>query len=233
MNITVKRGTAQLDAVVPVDIQLRLNEQLDGGTASFYVTELINKSVNKPLDKYTVTIGDKSYDFVGFDQRAFVRKKTASTAVYKHTVKLTEPTKLLQGVLVDGFAVTQPDPPTKTLKDVVNRVLANTPWGLRVYYLTADTTVVSILENTMSPQFKWNTQTTLFEVLCDVGAVIDAIPRLVADVDGNFNTVTFDFVNESGTQVEALDEATEYGATVEETQYNTALSAVVENLQEE
>ena len=45
--------------------------------------------------------------------------------------------------------------------------------------------------------------------------------------------MTFDFVNESGTQVEALDEATEYGATVEETQYNTALSAVVENLQEE
>lgn len=236
MNITVKRGTAQLAAIVPVDMQLHLSEQLDGGSASYYKTEPKTQGVNTPLDKYSIAIDTLTADYVGIDKRAFVKwaNKTTGTAIYKHTVELTEPTKLLQGVLIDGFAVTQPDPPTKTLLQVLQRILASTPFDNPIYSVDMITKEATALSLTISPQFRWNTQSTLFEVLKDIGAVIGALPRLVADDNGDFTLIRYEFINDSETSVtDWIDGATAFGESVSEEDYNSALSAVVENLQEE
>ena len=247
MNITIKRGSETLHGIVPLDLQWRLNEQLDGGTANYIKTEDQALGANTPLDKYSVTIDNETFEFVGMDSFAVWKRQRASRTdesgnvsfytaeIRKHQLALTEPTKLLQGVMIDGFQVTQPNPPTKTLKDVVTRVLKYSPFDGQRFYLTTDTTVVSVLTATISPEFRWNTQTTLFEVLQDIGAVINAIPRLVSGANGEFTVVTYDFVDDYGTAVTDLADGftTDTGNSVDGDQYNSELTAVVENLTEE
>lgn len=247
MNITIKRGSETLHGIVPLDLQWRLNEQLDGGMANYIKTEDKALGANTPLDKYSVTIDNETFEFVGMDSFAVWKRQRASRTdesgevsfytaeIRKHQLALTEPTKLLQGVMIDGFQVTQPNPPTKTLKDVVTRVLKYSPFDGQRFYLTTDTTVVSVLTATISPEFRWNTQTTLFEVLQDIGAVINAIPRLVSGTNGEFTVVTYDFVDDYGTAVTDLADGftTDTGNSVDGDQYNSELTAVVENLTEE
>lgn len=247
MDITIKRGNETLHGIVPVDLQWRLNEQLDGGTANYIKTENKDIGVNTPLDKYSVTIDNETFEFVGMDSYAVWKRKSVAQTdesgnvsfytaeIRKHQVALTEPTKLLQGVMIDGFQVTQPNPPTKTLKDVVTRVLKYSPFDGQRFYLTTDTTIVGVLAATISPEFRWNTQTTLFEVLQDIGAVINAIPRLVSGSNGEFTVVTYDFVDDYGTAATDLSDGftTDTGNSVDGDQYNSELTAVVENLTEE
>lgn len=236
MNITVKKNTDTLAAVAPVDLQFHLSEEMDSGSISYYKTESYTSGVAAALAKYSVAVGAISADFVGVDSKAFVRwtDKANGTALFKHNVELTEPTKLFQGVLVDGFAVTQPNPPTKTLYSVLKRVLDHTPFDNPTYSITTDTKVVKVLQGTICPQFKWNTQSTLWEVLKDIGTVIDALPRLVANTQGDFKVITYDFINENETAVlDVFKGGTVWGENINESEYNSELSAVVENLQEE
>lgn len=247
MDITIKRGNETLHGIVPVDLQWRLNEQLDGGTANYIKTEDKALGANTPLDKYSVTIDNETFEFVGMDSYAVWKRKSVAQTdesgnvsfytaeIRKHQIALTEPTKLLQGVMIDGFQVTQPNPPTKTLKDVVTRVLKYSPFDGQRFYLTTDATIVGVLAATISPEFRWNTQTTLFEVLQDIGAVINAIPRLVSGANGEFTVVTYDFVDDYGTAVTDLADGftTDTGNSVDGDQYNSELTAVVENLTEE
>ena len=247
MDITIKHGNEKLHGIVPLDLQWRLNEQLDGGTANYIKTEGKALGANTPLDKYSVTIDNETFEFVGMDSFAVWKRKSVAQTdesgnvsfytaeIRKHQIALTEPTKLLQGVMIDGFQVTQPNPPTKTLKDVVTRVLKYSPFDGQRFYLTTDTTIVGVLAATISPEFRWNTQTTLFEVLQDIGAVINAIPRLVSGANGDFTVVTYDFVDDYGTAVTDLSDGftTDTGNSVDGDQYNSELTAVVENLTEE
>lgn len=247
MDITIKRGNEILHGIIPLDLQWRLNEQLDGGTANYLKTENKDIGVNTPLDKYSVTIDNETFEFVGMDSYAVWKRKSMAqpdesgnvsfytAEIRKHQIALTEPTKLLQGVMIDGFQVTQPNPPTKTLKDVVTRVLKYSPFDGQRFYLTTDTTIVGVLAATISPEFRWNTQTTLFEVLQDIGAVINAIPRLVSGAYGEFTVVTYDFVDDYGTAVTDISDGftTDTGNSVDGDQYNSELTAVVENLTEE
>lgn len=68
-----------------------------------------------------------------------------------------------------------------------------------------------------------------------VGAVIDAIPRITADANGNFTEIAFYLINAYDYEVQDLYDGADNaeGDSVEEGQYNTALSAIVENLMEE
>lgn len=156
--------------------------------------------------------------------------------VYLHEVSLTEPSKLLQGVMIDGFGVTQPEDETKrkTLYYVVNRLLAVTPFDGQRFTLTNKASVIGVLKSVKSPEFKWNTQTTLWECLLQIGAVIDAVPRLVMDNRGKYTVVTFDFVNAFGNKADNISDqwTNAEGQNINEGLYNTALSAVVENLRE-
>lgn len=247
---------------------------------------------------------------------------SSSDGIYSHRLSMTEPSKLLQGVMIDGFGVTQPEQlyPMKivasdssditsekdgtnsykhtasgtvtfsstvkactivgdsnyngvsivalpngntvswtaiwqnnlagyggaiynvtitatlvdSLLDVVKRLFKTATFDETVFTLTADTKVTNALAAVASPEFKWNTQTSVWECLVQIGAVIDAIPRLVEDASGNLTVVTFEFVNSWDNVLETLDDGSTnvIGESVEESQYNTSLSSIVENLRE-
>ncbi len=222
-------GTVVSTAIVPVSYTRRLSEEFDNGTVTYYST---NGEMNAPIDKYEIIVSQKTYDFIGTEEVAKVKN-----GLYKHVVYLTEPTKLLEGVLIDGFAVSQPKAENlrKTLYEVVTRLLAVTPFDESIYTLTTQAAIVGVLQATISPEFRFNTQTTLFECLMEVGAVINAFPRLTKDGNGEFTVVTFDFINEYGQAVTASPfiDVSAYGENVDEEQYHSKLAAVVENLIEE
>ena len=179
-----------------------------------------------------------------------------SKGIYLHQVALTEPSKLLQGVMIDGLGVTQPEAydNRKSLLDVVNRLLAVYSFDDQNSELTEDETagdeavafagqkftltkslnVLNALSTVKSPEFKWNTQTSLWECLLQIGAVIDAMPRLIADIYGKYTIVTFNFVNAFVGKVDSIDDSltNAIGENIDEIQYNTALCSVVENLRE-
>lgn len=222
-------GTVVSTAIVPVSYTRRLSEEFDNGTVTYYST---SGEMNAPIDKNEIIVSQKTYDFIGTEEVAKVKN-----GLYKHVVYLTEPTKLLEGVLIDGFAVSQPKAENlrKTLYDVVTRLLSVTPFDESIYTLTTQAAIVGVLQATISPEFRFNTQTTLFECLMEVGAVINAFPRLTKDGNGDFTVVTFDFINEYGQAVTAspFTDVSAYGENVDEEQYHSKLAAVVENLIEE
>ena len=301
----------------PIVIEEQLDTSLDSGTLNYLRNELTSSELNEALASYSINVDNATFDFVGMDSRAVIRKNFVQHTIedttseitepathirgvfgasgkisingfgvknlkikgsgrsiasgtysngevawnaiifsnnkpdsytvtivydsnddniYSHQVALTEPSKLLQGVMIDGFGVTQPEAydSRKNLYEVVKRLLAVTPFDGQRFTLTNDKKVYSVLQSVVSPEFKWNTQTSLWECLLQVGAVIDAIPRLIRDDDDNFTVITFDFVNANVGEVDSLaDEATNaFGENVDESLYNTALSSVVENLRE-
>lgn len=232
----------ELSATAPLEIVEQLSTELDNGTARYLKTEADAKGIVAPLEGYAVTVDDVTFDFVGIDSRALLRRETEQTGIYTHEVALVETSKILQGVMIDGFAVSQPEDLSQreSLQDVVNRLLATTPFDyarttLKPFTLTTDADVTQALSEVVSPEFKWNTQTTLWECLVRIGAVVDAVPRLVADANGMYTVVTFEFVNDYDSEVETIEDGVTNvsGESVDEGQYNSSLSAIVENLSEQ
>lgn len=219
----------------------QLDKELDSGTIdkrSYYTTG--DGKLSAPLTPYRITLDDETQYFVGFETRAKVRNKFVESdgadgsTIYDSHITLTEPTKLLQGYLIDGLSVTQDVSESKTLYDVITRLLAVTPLDGRIFTLTDNTAVVGLLQATKSPQFKWDTQSLLWECLCDIGDCIDCIPRLEWSGD-HFGTVTFSIVNDVTAEYESLedDKTTNIGENIDENNYNSQLGAVVENIIEE
>lgn len=240
ITVTLKESTQTVDlstrTTSPISIDNKLDTSLDSGTLNYLKTEQDGKGLSEPLAGYTVGIGGKTFEFIGMDSRALLRKNVSGQNIYKHQVSLTEPSKLLQGVLIDGFGVSQPEDYEKrqTLLEVADRLLATTPFDGQTFVLTNDDAVKAAMSAVKSPEFKWNTQTTLWECLLQIGAVIDAMPRLVSDSNGNYTVVTFEFVNTYGNAVENISDqwTNADGQNVEENQYNTTLRSLVENLRE-
>ena len=49
----------------------------------------------------------------------------------------------------------------------------------------------------ISPEFHWEGQTLMWEVLCDIGNVVDCIPRLTINADETaYTVITFDKIND-------------------------------------
>ena len=174
-------------------IDERIDETLDGGNVQLIMptkTPLNPMSAAK-LKLYDET-GEISEDFFLFDT---VEKRGKN--YYAHSITLCEPTRLFMGQMIDGLRITQHTDGSakKSLYSAIQRVLKN--YTLKGYNsssaftLDADTTLTNILQNTESPEFAWQAETLLFEVLCDIGNVINAIPRLKYP-----NLITFDFVNQ-------------------------------------
>ncbi|MCM1290189.1 MAG: hypothetical protein NC132_05545 [Corallococcus sp.] len=233
--------------VTPLQITEQLDVTLDSGEMNYLIAEEDTDGLREPLAIYELSVNENFADlqrrFVGIDSRALLRKGTLGSGIYSHKVSLVEAAKLLQGVLIDGVAVTQPEDESqrKTLYDVVVRALriaqfdnAQQAEGAFSLHWSAP---INVLQSTKSPQFKWNTQTTLWECLEQVGAVMDAIPTLEIhynDADQLDMSVSFEFVNATGNEAASIvDEyANVIGENVDESQYNTALGSVVENLRE-
>ena len=217
----------------PVNISQRLDRELDGGSFTFISTNSTKDKIVAPLTRHRITATDDTgtieADFVGASQRALMRNAGEGyTALFKHDVALTETTKLLEGVLIDGLGVTQPNTGTqKNLYEVTTRLLRLT--NRSTYSLSNDADLVAVLQNTESPQFQWSPQTTLWECLLDIACVIDAIPYL-----DEADKVSFLLLNENSEEVtDLLDEYTySYGENINEQQYNSKLTAIVENIKE-
>ena len=343
----------------PIVLNQRLDRELDSGEFNYLNhDDKCKDRIQAPLSNYKITLTDsddetstQTLEFIGTDKRSLLRGKfgngrTDDAPLFRHSVALTEPTKLLEGVLIDGFAVSQPDPDelvtvsasgslsltmssfqsgdshcwkesstngyveielphaiqsvevsvqssqsvnllavypkykrssnenadnwftvglswlssgfssltinytytyqtlaineSDSLEKVVNRLLNVTPLHKyngesQAFVLVTNEDAKKLLQNTLSPQFKWSTQTTLWECLCDIGSVIDAIPRLVADSNGEYRQVTFDLINSKTAETDEMldDYAIDYAEEVDDRQYNTQLRSVVENIKEE
>lgn len=235
---------SELHAKSPIELEFLLGTEMDSGTLRYLKTEARSKGMVAPLAHYNVSVVLSSTEFetfwyVGTDSRALVRADDGEQGIYSHEVALVEPSKILEGVLIDGIGVTQPEAVDKrdSLFDVVTRLLDIVPFDYAQsetpqYSLTVENKVVYALKNTLSPQFKWNTQTTLWECLVQIGAVIDAIPRLT--YSDHYTVITFDFINAFDNEADAIETYTTNatGESVAEGQYNTRLRSIVENVLE-
>lgn len=239
----------------PLTLSFRLDRELDSGNFTTFVENNSTDKIIAPLTKHQIIIADGTGntlqgDYIGTDQRAMLRNKADNgnlTALFRHSVNITEATKLLEGVLIDGLGVTQPNTGTqKNLLEVTQRLLRQTKkqqtatsvgigtFGTGYFSLIDDTNLTELLANTESPQFRWSPQTTLWECLCDIGSVIDAIPYLEYDALNELRNVGFLVLNdETATITDLIDEYTySYGEEVNEQQYNSRLTAIVENIKE-
>lgn len=226
----------KFDTICPVKIVQELSTELDSGEVSYIQSGEMKISI--PFAKYTISLYDhsthanRSFSFIGIEECALLRSATnQADALSKHTVALTEPAKLLQGTLIDGFGVTQDEALSVSIKTVVERLLAQANLDRQGEYTLVDSN--PILEKTPCPEFKWSPQTTLWECLEQIGAVIDAIPAIVPGY--SFNRVYFKYVNSSDSVADEMIDAyaQPHGVSFAENQYNSSLGSVVENLLEE
>lgn len=219
-----------MNAVYPITFEKKLDREFDSGE---FIT--VGDARHEPYTPMRIVIGDTQATADTFYFYGNTAQKWSPSGVMQNSVRLVEPTKILQGRFVDGLAVDQPLQGTqKTLKDVIERVFRVTPLRTsrepQEFILTTDSEIVSILQNTISPEYKWSSQTSLWEVLCDIGAYIDAMPRLMWNTSANkFNIVTFDLINQQKAKIENL---AYYGklTNFDESQYCTILESIVDNM---
>lgn len=197
-------------AFYPVEISEKLSEELDSGELKFYTDSRENDGKEMLYPQMTMfsieidtgTERARQFYFYGTDTA-----EKLNPYLWKHRVMLVEPTKDLEGVILDGLGFAQPEDNSKrmTLYGIVQRLLACTP--LRTYLqpqkytLTDEEEIVEILqaqtvEEKLLPEFFWSSQTTLKEALCDIGAYCNLYPRLTLNPATNeYTLITFDEVN--------------------------------------
>ena len=186
----------------------RRDEQLDTGTIQVISTE---ESLSfADFCPVLVEVEDidgtkKTMQFCGFKSL-----EQRGVNYYIHSIELVEPTRLLMGIIIEGRKITQPidgsGKAKKSLLDVLDSLLNavetleadffDTPSPAR-FGLNVDGKLQTLLMDTISPEFHWEAGTLLWECLCDVGNVINAVPRLVAiGYNPIYEWITFDLINE-------------------------------------
>ena len=178
-----------------VEFDERLDEQLDSGSVQT-ITDGDEAFEDYSLYKLVTSDGEteKEEYLFGFDT---VEKR--GDKYFIHTIELVELTRILMGIPIDGMSVTQPLTGTKsTIKDVAKGLCR---YG--VTYISGERRKIryeatsDVEESTISPEFTWECGTLLWECLCDVGNVINCIPRVVLGQNSTVPyVVKFDKVNE-------------------------------------
>lgn len=231
-------GIKPRDPLCPIKIVQELSPELDSGEVSYIQSGEMEAVA--PFTRYRIAQDSPTDDssnayeffFVGIEECALLRAGTNQVrGLSKHAVALTEPAKLLEGTLIDGFGVTQDEALSLSIKAVINRLFAQANLDRQGEFTLVDSN--PILEKTPCPEFKWNPQTTLWECLEQIGAVIDAIPAIVPTY--LTNQVCFKYINSSDSVADELIDAyaQPHGESFAENQYNSSLGSVVENLLEE
>ena len=177
----------------------RRDEQLDTGTIQVISTE---ESLSfADFCPVLVEVEDidgtkKTMQFCGFKS---LEKRGAN--YYIHSIELVEPTRLLMGIIIEGKKITQPidGSAKKSLYTVLLRLMQTfetKELGVepRIKPYTSEK-VNKLLRDTVSPEFHWEAGTLLWECLCDIGNVINAVPRLVYAL-GEMKGIDFDLINE-------------------------------------
>lgn len=177
----------------------RLDEQLDSGNI-----QTINDSgvAYEDYSLYRLVTTDADGEsreevMFGFDT---VEKRGKD--YYIHMVELVEPTRIVMGIPIDGCKVTQPiEGEKKSLYDVVFDVQGGLITKARLKSVKSPhwdlfdwpSDAVEKMQNIPSPEFHWECGTLLWECLCDVGNVINCIPR-VRFVGTNTDRMFIDFI---------------------------------------
>lgn len=178
-----------------VEFDERLDEQLDTGRVQV-INDTNESFPDFSMVRMTVPDGETTKEayFYGIDS-----VEMRSAGYYIHTLELCEPTRLLMGRFIDGRKVTQPiKGDKKTLYTVLDELLQVAKLlvvgGAPEFTFNKDD---ALLKGTISPEFYWSAGTSLWECLCDIGNVIDCMPRLTINSDKTaFNTIIFDRINE-------------------------------------
>ncbi len=217
-----------LPAKYPINFTRALDMTLDNGV--FYTT---NAEYPSAYTRIKLFIGDNQNEVDKFYFYATASEQWRPNGNCQCEWRLIEPSKELQGYFVDGLSFTKNKNSKKSLFAVISRVLSITPLRKKnqtqKFFLTSDNSVTNVLQQTKSPQYTWSSQTSLWEVLCDIGSYIDAIPRLTCnELTGEFNVITFDFINTFG----ATTEIPYYSRliNINEEQYCSQLETNVQNL---
>ena len=187
-----------------ITADFRLDEQLDTGSV-MTITESAESI--PPMTHALLQISDNEENTLSMPAYCFDTVEIRGQGYCAHHLTLVEPTRLLMGILIDGMKVTRPqDGSAKdslyTVADRLLRVCRLTKGGKpQKFWLTDDEEIVTLLKNNDSPEFAWEAETQLWECLKDIGSVINCMPRLTSanpDVylSFNFNTVTFDKIND-------------------------------------
>ncbi len=175
---------------LPVYNYLEITERLDAELDTGQVQTISDSGA--PFEDYSlyrldfiqdgVIISSESY--FGFDD-----VEVRGENYFIHTIELVEPTRIVMGQPIDGCRITQPidGSEKKSLLDVTVELLS-----YKTQLQSTDSSEsrfcihpekdYSVLENTVSPEFHWECGTLLWECLCDIGNVVNCIPR--ARVDG-------------------------------------------------
>lgn len=203
---------------------VRYDETLDGGTL---ITK--NDSAEPYPQCMPVRLGmlmsnkDDETNGVADTYISFDKVEVRGKNNVIHGLTLVEPSRLLMGITIDGMKVVQPtDGSTKkSLYDVLERLIhiykthramfsVDNEFNYSVdtdnseqtaFTIPTSGSVYDLLKNTESAEFEWQAETLLWEALCDIGNVINCIPRLEqSDVDVNqtsvvFDRITFDDIN--------------------------------------
>ena len=177
----------------------RLDEQLDSGTIQ---TINRNNTTYEDYSLYRVLTTDvdgesKEESYFGFDT-----VEQRGKDYYIHTIELVEPTRIVMGIPIDGCKVTQPiEGEKKSLYDIVFDLISGFLSKAKLIstdnpeytFLEYASDVVEKMKEIPSPEFHWECGTLLWECLCDVGNVINCIPR-VRFVGTNTKRMFIDFV---------------------------------------
>lgn len=183
----------------------RLDEQLDTGSIQLI---LADEGVSfADFCAVSLTIEDEDGNSKRMPFCGFKTVEKRGERYYILTLELVEPTRILMGTIVEGRKITQPiegsGEAKKTLYDVTKSLLKTfetLPWedgdAYPRFMLTIAPQKANPLKLTESPEFHWEAGTLLWECLCDIGNVINAIPRLLhTSLEGKY-TVTFDTIND-------------------------------------
>lgn len=175
-----------------VEFDERLDEQLDSGSVQ---TILPYSAMLADCTLVRLTISD------GADERvetmlAFDSVEKRGESYYIHTLELVEPTRLLMGLIIDGCKVTQPIEGAKqTIGEVLDRLLTVAELRENPNYDGARFRLDdNALFQRICPEFCWESGTLLWECLCDIGNVINCIPRVY--LERTIKKIRFDKVNE-------------------------------------
>ena len=207
LSINTANGWKSVPLYNTVTMDERFDEELDGGACETYLeTEEGFPEFSEAI--LTATDGEKTITvpFFLFDD---VEKR--ARGYHRHSLELVEPTRWLMGLLIDGLKVTQPidGSKKKTLLEVINRVfrcfnahryedvLSPYTGEIRSPIFELDEETEKLLSGVDSPEFEWQGETLLFEVLQDIADVVDSIPRLTVNLGNQFVKIKFDQVNVS------------------------------------
>ena len=230
-----------------MEVSEKLSEELDSGELKFYTDSRHNdgKEMLYPqktmfsIEIDTGTDRARKFYFYGTDTA-----EKLNPYLWKHRVLLAEPTKDLEGVILDGLGFAQPEDNSQrmTLYDIVQRLLACTPLRIQgqpqKYTLISESEapeIIAILkaqtvEEKLLPEFFWSSQTTLKEALCDIGAYCNLYPRLTLNPSTNaYTVITFDEVNKVREFLEGMGYVAEMVSQNEE-QYVSELETNAKNV---